>query len=109
MMTRLDSGFGTICPKCRPNMICGTWKKSIVNKPKKMTRGSLIKYAEIDDKEQCDKVKLRYKTMRRDISTFFNDDPFLEDDTFIDQRYLLDQAKKLEDDTIVCQTVNNFF
>ena len=40
-----------------------------------------------------------------------NDDPFVDDgkDIFIDQRYLLDKDNKLNDDTLLVNTVNQFF
>ena len=73
-----------------------------------MTKGSSLHFAAIDNKEECDKVNTKYSS----LNNFINDDPFLDDDddnVIINQRYLLDQEKKLDDDTIVCDTVNNFF
>ena len=93
------------------NDILHTWKKSIVNKPKKMTKGSLIKFAEFDNKIECDKLKDKYMTTRASIRDFIDDDPFIDDNEVItiNQRYLLDQDKKLNDNTVLCDTVKQFF
>ena len=72
-----------------------------------MSRGSLLHFAAIDNKEECVKLKNKYSSLNH----FINDDAFLDDDddnVIINQRYLLDQENKLNDDTIVCDTVNFF-
>ena len=97
--------------KYNQERIVHTWRKSILNRPKRMTKGSLLKYAESDNKEEYDKLKQQYRTLRGDIANFINDDPFIDDgkDIFIDQRYLLDKDNKLNDNTILVNTVTQFF
>ena len=79
---------------------------------KKYTKGSLRHFAEIDNEEECKKLKDRYKTVRRDIANFMKEDAFIDDADYdsilINRIYILDKDKKLEDDTIICNTVTNF-
>ena len=102
-----------ISPKYDSSDIIYRWK-NIINKPKKMTKGSLISYAKSDDKEQFEIIKSKYQTLKYDLNVFDDDN---EDDKLvksnntitIDERYLLDKDKKLEDTSKLTDTVNCFF
>ena len=78
-----------------------------------MTKGSLRKYAEVDNPEEFEKLQQLYNTFRKTIQNFMPIDPFEDDETddniIIDQRYLLDNEKKLNDNTKIVNTVNHFF
>ena len=75
--------------------------------------GSLSQYAREDNKEEAEKVRMKYWSKRQEIKEFLQkEDPFTDDNAdnhFVEQRYLLDKEIKLEDDSVVCQVVNNFF
>jgi hypothetical protein len=89
------------------------WTASFLGKPKKCKMGSLIHYAREDNKEEAEKIRMKYWSKRQEIKEFLQkEDPFTDDNAdnhFVEQRYLLDKEKKLEDDSVVCQVVNNFF
>ena len=109
---KIWNSLSKMSPKYDANDIITTWKKSILNKPKKMKKGSLIKFAEIDNKEESDKLKAHHKTLKHHIVNFIQEDPFIDEDEnniFIEQRYLLDKDKKLDDNTTLTNTVKNFF
>ena len=92
--------------KFEQHVIDDKWNNYIMKGTKKYTKGSLIKFAELDNKEEHDRIK----SVR--LTRFLDDDPFADDDpnnAFINQRYLLDREKKLDDDGAVCDSVNEFF
>jgi hypothetical protein len=92
--------------KFEQHVIDEKWNRYITKGTKKYTKGTLIKFAEIDNKEEYDRIK----SLR--LNRFLNDDPFIDDDEnnrFINQRYLLDRDRQLEDETVVCDTVKKFF
>lgn len=81
----------------------------IIKKDKLYTKGSLLHFAEIDNKDEYDIIKSKY-TPKIDI-ILYDDYPFnIDKDTvFINQRYLLNQSKGLNDTTEICKTIKRFF
>ena len=79
------------------------------NKDKLYTKGSLLHFAEIDNKEEYDSIKNKYSPK---IDVILYDDYSFKTDkdtVFINQRYLLNQVKGLTDTTEICKIIKRFF
>ena len=72
---KIWSELSKLSNKYDSNIISYTWKQSILNKPKRMSNGSFLHFAAIDNKDESDKLNKKYSS----LINFIQDDPFLDD------------------------------